>query len=342
MIDLVLLAQGLGHFQNHLFSHGLDGAGQVHVELGDLRFGLTRPPSEEGIEVAIGHSQAGAVVEVAHVELIAAIVGDVDQMSFYQLDISGLTIGGQPHQFVFAAVDLEAAVVGEGGVEQAEGVGEADLLEQRDVAAFTEHDRGGGPLAHTIHDQNEGAIKRRGVEGRGGVGEVVFGEEQSVCNIDPGGQRRQLFENEPFLKQLLLQPYGHRLGERAKAPWRVGVVGLQQAFELEKGLVVEDDAFDLIETDTGFGQTVSNCLLGKAGVVFLPAKALLLGGRDDVAILNQGGGAVVIEGGDAEDKHPRKRCRSKVPGRCPGRRRSVTRVAAAAPRPVSARFSSSP
>ena len=44
-------------------------------------------------------------------------------------------------------------------------------------------------------------------------------------------------------------------------------------------------------------------LCGNAGVVLLPGEALLLRGRDDPAVLDQRRGAVVIEGGNAEDAH---------------------------------------
>ena len=44
-------------------------------------------------------------------------------------------------------------------------------------------------------------------------------------------------------------------------------------------------------------------LCGKDGVVLLAGEALLLRGRHDAAVLDQRRGAVVIEGGNAENAH---------------------------------------
>ena len=49
-----------------------------------------------------------------------------------QLREAWLAVGGEAHQLVFAAVDPEAAIIGEGGVEQAERVREAELMRQVD------------------------------------------------------------------------------------------------------------------------------------------------------------------------------------------------------------------
>ena len=57
----------------------------------------------------------------------------------------------------------------------------------------------------------------------------------------------------------------------------------------------------------------STACRGKARVVLLAREALFLRGGDDLAVLDQGRGAVVVEGGDAQDAHaaqrPRTECR---------------------------------
>ena len=47
-----------------------------------------------------------------------------------QVGVPRLAVGGQAHQLVLAGVDLEAAEVGEGRVEQAERVGKVELVAQ--------------------------------------------------------------------------------------------------------------------------------------------------------------------------------------------------------------------
>ena len=42
---------------------------------------------------------------------------------------------------------------------------------------------------------------------------------------------------------------------------------------------------------------------GKAGSCLLAGEAFLLGGGDDAAVLDQRRGAVVVEGGNAENAH---------------------------------------
>ena len=65
--------------------------------------------------------------------------------------------------------------------------------------------------------------------------------------------------------------------------------------ELEKRLVVEDHAIDAGERRTGLPQAEVDGLPRKAGVVFLAGEALLLGGRHNFAIGDQGRRTIVVE-----------------------------------------------
>ena len=49
-----------------------------------------------------------------------------------------LAIGREPHHLVFAGVHLEAGVIGEGGVQQAERVREMNLLDDLEVVAVAD------------------------------------------------------------------------------------------------------------------------------------------------------------------------------------------------------------
>ena len=60
---------------------------------------------------------------------------------------------------------------------------------------------------------------------------------------------------------------------------------------------------DVVEIDLACLQTVADGMGRKARIVLLAGEALLLSRRDDVAILDKGSRAVMIEGGDAEQSH---------------------------------------
>ena len=79
------------------------------------------------LEALVRHGQAVVVGEVPHVELERAVVPQVDQVLVDLVDVARLSIRGGTHHLVLGGVDLEAQVVGEGAVEQAERVREADL-----------------------------------------------------------------------------------------------------------------------------------------------------------------------------------------------------------------------
>jgi hypothetical protein len=65
------------------------------------------------------------VTEVAEVEAIGAVGPNVDDLAHLGKE-GGLAVGGEAHDFVLVAEMGEAEVLGEGGVEDAEGMGEID------------------------------------------------------------------------------------------------------------------------------------------------------------------------------------------------------------------------
>jgi len=50
-------------------------------------------------------------------------------------------------------------------------------------------------------------------------------------------------------------------------------------------------------------QAVFYGVMGKSGVMLLTGETFFLGRGYDLAITNEGGGTVMVEGGDAEDSH---------------------------------------
>jgi hypothetical protein len=59
----------------------------------------------------------------------------------------------------------------------------------------------------------------------------------------------------------------------------------------------------LVSPDACLCKTISDGVVWKRGVMLLSGKALLLRRGDDPAVIDQRGGAVVIEGRNAKDPH---------------------------------------
>ncbi len=105
---------------------------------------------------------------------------------------------------------------------------------------------------------------------------------------------------------LLLQPDRNRHAEALEARWRKRQVRLEQALEFSQRLLVEDDVVDVAPASPACAETILNGVGGKAGIMLLAGEPLLLRGGDDVAIHDESGGAVVVEGRNAENRLPRR------------------------------------
>src|SRR6185295_8941699 len=127
---------------------------KVHLPLRQLVLGLTRAPSEQIRKTLIGHRETSAIVEVVHVEAEASIRLQVDEMVQDRLHERGLPVRREPHDLVFAGVDLESGVIGERRIEQADRMGKMDLLVYLEIAATTLCERGRRPFPHSVHRQN--------------------------------------------------------------------------------------------------------------------------------------------------------------------------------------------
>jgi hypothetical protein len=78
--------------------------------------------------------------------------------------------------------------------------------------------------------------------------------------------------------ELLLDPDGHRLAERAEGPGEGRDVGGEHPLELQERLVVEPDGVELLGADATLAQHVFDRAGGEARVVLLAGEALLLAG----------------------------------------------------------------
>ena len=166
------------HAQHDLLGHLLDARREVHVPLFEHGLRAARRPAKQLVEPVVGHRQPLAVVEILHVHPEAAVRLQVDQVLEDQVLIDGLSVRGQAHQLVFAAVDLETAVVGERRIEQPQRMRELQLPQQPQLVAFADAERRRAPLAHAVNGQDGGPLEGAGKESAGGMAFVVVGEDQ--------------------------------------------------------------------------------------------------------------------------------------------------------------------
>ena len=106
------------HAQHDLFADDLDRPREVHLALRQLVSGIARRAAEQLVERAVGHRQAGEIVEVLLVQPERAVFLQVDQLVVDQVDVLRLAVRREAHDLVFAGIDLEARVVRERGIQQ--------------------------------------------------------------------------------------------------------------------------------------------------------------------------------------------------------------------------------
>src|SRR5262249_8510571 len=177
---------------------------------------------------------SGAVVEVLEIQPEAAVVLDVDEMLSDEWRVPRLPVGREPHDLVLAGVDLEPRVVGEGRIEQPERMGKVNLAYYLDVLVHAQRERRRGPLSHTVHRENRGAVEGRWEERARGVAQVVFREYQPILPVDAAVDPGEFRTQQVLLEELLLEPHRQCSTERGEAVWRQRHVSLEQTVELEK------------------------------------------------------------------------------------------------------------
>ncbi len=298
----VLDRQAAGEAQHRLFQHGLDRRRDVHVLLRQRIALRTRRHPEQPIELLVRHGQAGAIIEIRHVELERAVRFQVDHVVQDEVAKMRLAVRRKPHQLVLPGIDPEPEIVGEGGVQEPEAVREMNFLEHVDRVAVPHAHHGGAPFADAVDGEHQSVVERGGVERAGGMRVMVLGEQQPLA-IECGIDRLQRFDQHLLLEQLFAEPDRHRLDERSKPARRIGEIGFQQALEFQERLVVEHHMVRLAQRHARFVEAIPQRVRRKACVEFLAREALFLRRRRDLAVLDQRGCAVVIEGGESEDPH---------------------------------------
>lgn len=175
-------------------------------------------------------------------------------------------------------------------------MGKAKLSQEAKSISFTDTDTCGGPFADTIDGQDRSLLKGTGIKRARGVRFVMTGPNDAMAS----------FATESFLdgashEELFAQPRGHGLREGSKAHWRESEVGLEQSLELEQRFFIEGDVIDLIGFEASGIEAIANGVGRETRIMFDSREPLLLGCRNDLAVHQQSGGGVMVEGGDAQD-----------------------------------------
>ena len=228
-------------------------------------------------------------------QAVGAVVGDVEQVGEDHVDKARLAVGGESHHLVLAIVDPKPQVLGERRVEQAQAVGEADLVEEGEPASFAHADGVGRPLADAVGGERGGPLKRREEEGARGVGLVVRGVDHPLL--------AEVLGEVPLEPELVGEPAGDGVGPGAEPLRRDAHHRVEHAPELEHRLLVEGDQVEVARRETGLREAGVDRVPGVAGVVLDPCEPLLLGGSHHASIHQQCGGTIVVEGGDSQDVH---------------------------------------
>jgi len=78
---------------------------------------------------------------------------------------------------------------------------------------------------------------------------------------------------------------------------------MENTVELQERLFVEGDEIQIGNADPSLLEAIVNGITGEGGIVFFPGESLFLGSGNDLAILDEARGAVVIKGGEPENVH---------------------------------------
>src|SRR5271170_3980366 len=143
----------------------------------------SRPP-EQAVELAVGHREAGAVIEIFQVQSKRPVRLQIDQVIENLRRESRRSVGSEAHHFVLTGIHFEAGVVGKCRIEEAEGVREMDFLDDLQLVTTAERYGSRGPFAYTIHRQDQRVFKWRRIKCAGSVALVVLGKQQPLFPVE--------------------------------------------------------------------------------------------------------------------------------------------------------------
>ena len=168
---------------------------------------------------------------------------EVDEPLEDQVAVDRAAVGRQAHQLVLAAVDLEAAIVGERGIEQTQRVRECDVV--RSARSGCPRRRRTWRCSTRRRRRGSGSRPPRTGEGKKALAAWLSWWSVKTSRRRGSGRRAPRRRVPPHV-QLVLQPERHGQAEAAEPGRGIGQVGLQQPLELGQRLVVEGDVIEVV------------------------------------------------------------------------------------------------
>jgi hypothetical protein len=110
------------------------------------------------------------------------------------------------------------------------------------------------------------------------------------------GESAKSVANRPVGVKLFLEPERASLAEGSESSRRNAEVCLENPFEFQKGLVIEDNRLDIVESCLCLLQAEIERERGKRVITFFPCEALLLSRGDNCAVAKERRRAVMVEG----------------------------------------------
>src|SRR3954462_4390362 len=143
-----------------------------------------------------------------------SVLAQVDEITQNEIHVARLPVRSKAHHLVFTGIHLEAGVIGEGRVQQAERIWPSELRENFQIAPPAQADRCGSPFTDSVHRQDGGFLKRRWKERARCVGFVMLRIEKRP--FVPAKR----FTKQAIGEKLLLYPERAGLEKGSKAPRR--------------------------------------------------------------------------------------------------------------------------
>ncbi len=225
-----------GHAQHGFFGDFLNAGGKVHMALFEHGFRRAGRTAKELMKSAIGHGEPLAIVEVIHVHPEAAVWFEIEQVFEDEIVEKGFAVRSEAHQFVFAAVDLETAVISERGIEKSKRVRKLELLQQSQFIAFAHAEGGSAPFANAIEGHDCGIFEGAGKKCAGGMTFVMVGKDETG-----GFGRFETLAQSATHVELVLEPERHGHPKASETGRGIGEIGFEQAIKFRQRLVVKGD-----------------------------------------------------------------------------------------------------
>ena len=237
-----------------------------------------------------------AEIEEPPVQAERAVVVDFEYMVEQLVEIGRAAIGGEPHDLVFALVDLEPEILGEHRVEQPERIREMDRPDFGQAVALAEMHCRGLVLADPVEGDDDGALERRREERRGGVRAVMRAMLDRAEIVQVLLQLRRD-------RQLVLHEFRDALVEDAARARPVIDHLVPQAVELHCGVFVEDDPVEIVDVELQRVQRGADRPYRKTRVVLDAAQPLLVDRETDRVVIHHRERAVVVVAGNSHYQH---------------------------------------